>query len=483
MIFSRLATRGIDFATLVILGRLLSPADFGVVAVAMSVMLIVEAVSELPTMQALMRAPALNETHFDTGFTFAILRALALAIILCGLAWPLAKLYRDHRLIGLLCTLWIAPASRSLGSPVFVEFFRSLNFRPVVAIEIAGKALALVASVGLAWCTASYWSILAGTIIAPLSMAVISYFVAPYRPRLSLAGWHEFSSFFGWTMASQLVVAANWQMDRLALARFINAMQLGRFSMADTLANVPNQVIITQVVSPLMVAFSHIRGDAQRLAAAYRTSAVSMVAMGVPVMVGLSMLAEPVVRLVLGAPWLETAAILRWLSIALIPYFFVSPMAPLFMAMNRTRVFLQLSTIEFILKLLLILPAAIYFGIPGVIVLRFVIALVVALCSMLAVSNLIGLPIIAQVASPWRPILSTMAMALLIGCFRGWLASLDRPLSLALGLVVVVSLGGAVYSALVFLLWFFSGCPGGPEEKASALLSKYSNKFFVFLAR
>jgi O-antigen/teichoic acid export membrane protein len=476
MIVSRLGTRSIDFATLVILGRLLSPADFGLVAIAMSVMMIVEAVSALPTLQGLMRIPVLNKAHYDTGFTFAILRALALAVTLCALAWPISKLYGDHRLIALLCTLWIAPASRSLGSPVLVEFFRRFDFRPVVAIEITGKLLALVTSVSLAWFTASYWSILAGTIVAPASMTVFTYFVAPYRPRLSFAGWHDLSSFFGWTMASQLVEAANWQMDRLILARFITPTQLGRFSMADTLASIPNQVIITQVTSPLMVAFSHIREDVQRLATAYRNSAVSMVTVGIPLMVGLSMLAEPVVRLVLGRQWLETTEILRWLSLALIPYFFISPMQPLFMAMNRTKIFLQLSSVEFALKFLLTLPAVVGFGITGVIVLRFVMAFVVAVYAMFAVRKLTGLSVIAQLLSPWRPILSAMAMALFIECFRGWLANLNDLLSLALGLAVVVSMAGTLYTGSLFVLWLLAGSPDGLEAKTSALLSKYSRK-------
>jgi O-antigen/teichoic acid export membrane protein len=479
MIIARLGTRSIDFATLVVLGRLLSPADFGLVAIAMSVMMIVEAVSELPTFQALMRIPVLSKAHYDTGFTFAILRALALAVALCALAWPLAQLYGDPRLTALLCAAWIAPASRSLGSPMLAEFFRKFDFRPVLATELAGKSLAFLTSVSMAWYTGSYWSILVGTIVAPVSMTAISYHIAPYRPRLSLAGWHDLSGFFGWTMASQLVEAANWQMDRLILARFINATHLGRFSMADTLANVPNQVIITQVSSPLVVAFSHIRDDLQRLARAYLGSAASIVAIGVPAMVGLSLLAEPVVRLVLGKQWLETAPVLQWLSFALIPYFFIAPMAPLFIAINRVKMFLILSTAEFTLKFLLILPAVIWFGITGVVVLRLVMGVVIAIYSMFAVRSAIGLSVISQLVSPWRPILSAAAMALSIECSRGWLASLNAPLPLALGLGIVVSLSVMVYSGSLFLLWLLAGRPAGLEAKVIALLSRYSSRIFA----
>jgi O-antigen/teichoic acid export membrane protein len=483
MIASRLITRGIDLATLVILGHLLSPADFGLVAIAMSVMFIVESVSELPILQALIRLPVLSKAHYDTGFTIAILRAMVLAITLCALAWPLAQLYGDDRLIGLLCTLWIAPAGRSFGSPVFVEFFRRFEFRPVLAIEITGKTLAFLASVSLAWWTASYWSISAGTIIAPVSMAIISYFVAPYRPKLSLLEWREFASFFGWSTASQLVNAVNVQLDQLILARFVGAVELGRFSMANNLANLPTQVVVAQVVNPLVAAFSHIRGDRRRLATAYQNSAITMVAIGFPAMVGLSMIAEPAIRLVLGPQWLESASILRWLAIAVLPYFFVSALGPLTMALGRNKIFLQLTTIELCLRLPLTLPAALYFGITGVVVVRLALAFVMAICSMIAVRGLIGLSVVAQLVSPWRPAAGGLAMAMALKLLQGWLDGLQGVVQLALGLTVVVGIAAAVYSGTVFLLWHIAGRPDGVEAKASALLSSLTRKIAAQLNR
>jgi PST family polysaccharide transporter len=458
---------------LVVLGRLLSPADFGLVAIAMSIIVIVEAASELPILQSLARLPVLNKAHYDTGFTLAILRGIGLALTLFALAWPLAQLYGDHRLIGLLCVLWIAPAGRGLGSPLFAEFFRKLDFRPVLAIEIAGKSTAFLTSVSLAWWTQSYWSIAAGTIVAPVSMAIISHVIAPYRPRLSLVAWREFASFLGWSTASQVVNAVNYQLDQLTLARFVSPLELGRFSMATNLANLPSQAIVAPVVSPLLVAFSLIREDTRRLAAAYQGSAMTMVAVGIPAMIGLSMIAEPGVRLVLGEQWLESVDILRWLSIAAIPYFFVSALGPLSMALNRTRIFLRLSSTEFCIKLPLILMAAISYGVPGVIVVRLAMALVMAGVSMVAVRELIGLPIRAQLLSPWRPVLSGILMALAIWPLQSWLAAMQGILPLILGLTVVVSLGATVYFGSLFLLWRLVNRPDGFEAKVANLLSTY----------
>jgi len=312
-------------------------------------------------------------------------------------------------------------------------------------------------------------------------MALLSHLVAPYRLRLSLVEWREFASFLGWSTASQLVNAVNFQMDQLTLARFISPLELGRFSMATNLANLPTQVVVAQVVGPLMVAFSLIREDARRLAAAYQSSAVTMVAVGIPAMVGLSMVAEPGVRLILGEQWLQSVDSLRWLSIAAIPYFFVSALGPLSMALNRTKIFLRLSTIEFFIKLPLILFAAIYYGVSGVIVVRLVTALAMMGCSMFAVRELTGLPVGVQLLSPWRPILSGTLMAMSIWPCQNWLAGMQGFLSLTLGLTAMVSLGAAVYFGSLFLLWYLADRPDGFEAKAANLLSIYSNKIMLQL--
>jgi PST family polysaccharide transporter len=476
MIASRLVTRSIDLATLLVLGRLLSPADFGLVAIAMSVLVIVETVSEMPVAQVLIRVPILSKSLCDTTFTIGTLRAVALGMFLCAVAWPLARFYNDYRLTALLCTLWIAPAVRSLGSPLFVEYFRRFDFRPLLAIEIVGKVLAFLISVSLAGWTASYWSIAAGTIVAPIGMSAMTYLVAPYRPRFSLAAWREFSGFFGWSTASQLVNAINGQLDQLILARFVTPNELGRFSMANNLANLPQQIVVVQSVTPLVVAFSHIAGERQRLANAYTTSTVTMAAIGLPIMVALSMLAEPVVDVVLGRHWLGASAMLRWLSVAAIPSLFVSALPPLTLALGRTRIFLQLSTVELFARLPLTLPAVIYFGVSGVIAARLGLALVMAVCSMMAVRALIRLPLRSQLASPWRPIISVIGMALTIRLFEGWLATLRDLVPLALGLAGVIAIAVAVYSVLLFSFWQIAGRPVGFEAKAAEFLIKYARR-------
>jgi O-antigen/teichoic acid export membrane protein len=438
----------------------------------MSVIMIVEAVLELPMGQALVRLPVVSPAHYDTAFTLGLLRGLGVALILLVLSWPFAKIYGDDRLLALICVLGIAPAARSLGSTRMIDFARKLDFRRNLICEFVGKSAAFTVSVGLAWETGSYWAIVAGTIAAPIAGDVASYLLAPHWPRLTLRKWRAFAGFLGWSTAAQAVNALNWQMDQLLLGRFISRPELGRFSMAANLAVLPTQVIVLQVWNPLMVAFSLIRGDSRRLAAAYRHSATTVVAAGLPMLVGMSIIAEPMIRLILGEQWVESAPILRWLALAVIPSLFVAAFAPLAMALNRTHLLLRLSLIEFFFKLPLVLVGAVYFGVAGVLVTRLATAVVTAACSMWMVRDMIGLTVRTQMFGPWRSIISAMIMTLAIVPFETWLSATTDTGSLALRLAAVVCLAAVAYVSSIVLLWRLAGSPAGFELKIATFLHR-----------
>jgi O-antigen/teichoic acid export membrane protein len=476
LIATRLITRCIDLGALAVLGRLLSPADFGLVAIAMSVIMIVEAVMELPIGMALVTFPTRTKLHYDTAFTIQLIKGMALALILLILAWPLSHFYSDPRLIWLICALSIAPASRGLGSPRFVEYAMELDFGPTFLMEIVGKLVAFALSVGLAWSTGSYWSIAIGTIATPITMVVVSYFCAPYLPAISIKKWRDFSGFFRWTTASQTVAALNWQMDQLILGRFVSRLELGRFSMAANLSALPTQIFVGQVMNPLVVAFSLVREDTTRLKRAFQKSALTMAAIGLPIMVGMSMNAEPIIRLVLGEQWLEAAPILRWLCLSVIPSLFVGPLVPLAITLNRAGIFFRLISIEFFVKMPLMLIATFYYGIVGVIAVRLATALVLAVFTMLAVRELIGLPMRTQLLGPWRSVMSAIIMALVIAPLEGSFANVPGFLQLTLGLTIVVGVGAIVYASSTFLLWRLGGCPEGIELDVISLLAGYARR-------
>jgi PST family polysaccharide transporter len=465
-----LIARGLDLLTLVVLGRLLSPADFGLVAIAMAVVQIFEAVMELPLGLALVALPQRTKLHYDCAFTLQLLRGSALSAILLALSWPISHIYGDHRLVWLVCALSIAPAARGLLSPRTVEYALNFNYVPSLTIEVAGKIAAFLFSIVVAWLTASYWSIAIATIASPVMMLVVSYCFAPYLPALSLREWRTFSKYLRFTTASQAVAALVWQMDQLMLGRYVDRFELGRFSMASNLAALPTQILIGQTISPLAVAFSSVRDDLERLKAAYHKSAVSIAAIGLPAMVWISMNAEPVIRLVLGQKWVGGASILSWLSLAMIPPILAGPLIPLATTVNKTNVFLRLSLIELFIKTPLMLVGLAYYGIPGVIAVRLMTATAIWGCTMFVVRELIGLRLRDQLLGLWRTTISAAVMAASIAPLQGRFADQHNLLQLVLDLATVGGTALAAYVVSMFFLWRAAGSPDGVELHVTKLL-------------
>jgi O-antigen/teichoic acid export membrane protein len=471
MVGARLVSRVIDLATMLVLAHILLPKDFGLVAIAMSVIYIIEAALELPVSQALVRLQVIEPAHYDTAFTLSLLRGLALGLIVCAVSWPFAKFYADFRLLPLVCMLSIAPAARGLVSPRLADFSKNLDFSPDFTMEIFGKGAAFLTAIILGLTTRSYWAIAAGTVVAPVASTATSYVLAPYRPRLKLSALHAFSGFLGWITAAQAVSAFNWQTDRLMLGKLTSKAELGLFTAANDFATIPVMALLGPILRPLLAAFSLLKEEPGRLVQSYQRSATAMVTLGLPILVGESLLAHPAVRLMFGQHWLGSAPLLRWLAISLVPTLFAMPLGPLVMCFDRTNIFFKRNLFELCVKLPLVIVGAIKYGFMGVVVARCISESLTVFFCMTVVRSLIGLPIRRQLLGPWRSIVSVIAMALVVELVSPTLTAADAFAPLAAGLLLVSVLGAATYSAVLGYLWSASGSPAGLEAMVAAELT------------
>lgn len=310
----KIIARMIDFVALLVLARLLSPDDFGLVAIATSILVIVETVLDLPLVAALLRRQTLSDGMINTAFTMNALRGLAIALLLILLAWPTAWIYGDPRLFPLMVVISAAPAMRSIVSPKLVLFMQQFDFRREFALDVITKGTALIASVSVASLTGSYWALAVGAVVGPTIAAIISYIMAPVRPVWTLCEYRQFTDIISWNTVGQILSSVNWQLDRLLLPRFASLAVLGMFSIADSLAGVVHQVFVGPLMRPLIAGFSNL-ADRQRLVTAYlkSTSAITLVAG--PILLIMTVLAEPLLRLAVGEKWVSATTVFQGLCI------------------------------------------------------------------------------------------------------------------------------------------------------------------------
>lgn len=458
---TRLTAKLIDLAMLLCLARFLGPAEFGLVAMAMAAVFIVEALFELPMAAALIRLPELTPALLHTAFTLSLLRGLVIALLLVTVSWPLAAFNDEPRLNALLAVLALAPALRGLVNPRMVEFARAFNFRPDAVMELSGKAVAFTVSVVIAVTTRSYWAIAAATVCGPLVSTFLSYCIAPLRPRLTLAHWTQFSSLIGWNFLSQLGAALNWQIDRLLLPRLTTDASFGQYAMGKQISEIPIQALLQPLGRPTMAALAT-AGDSRGSRYLQLSHAIALVmipVMGVPLL-----WPEVLVRIALGPAWAPAAEWLRWLSaVALLalPGMFMGSLA---MTLDRARWVAVRTFVELLVRLPLVWLGAVHYGIPGAVAGSAIATAAGTLCALFIVRRLIAIGVTAQVLALWRPLLAMVPAGAVL-----WLAkpTLMATASLPQLLVWAVPLGvlyALVYVLSVWLAWLVSGRPAGLEQ-------------------
>ncbi len=394
---SKLLGRGIDFFTLLILARYLSPSDFGLTALATSLIMIVEMVLEIPLVQALTRLKTLEKKHLDTAFTLGFLRGLLLLVVICGASWPAAAMYDESRLQSLMMALGVSAFMRGLISPGMVYFMRDLSFGRVFFIQVVGKVLAAIIAIALLFNNGGYWAIAGFNVAAAIITCVLSYIVAPYVPAFSLSRFRAFAGFVGWFSLSQLVMALISQMDRVILGGGVNQAVFGRYTMAGDLAVMPTQSLIGPAMQPVMAAFAKFSDDKERLKGAFLKAARVTMLLSAPACLYISLAADEIIALLFDDKWKDAAIFLQLLALTVLPNAYFQPLYSMALAMDRPRVLFNITVIDLVVRTLFTVAGLYLFSIWGVIGARGIVSIIMMGVTIWITYKLIGLRIIDQI--------------------------------------------------------------------------------------
>lgn len=461
-IASRIVSKSIDLCMLLCLARFVGPDDFGLVAVAMAAVFVVEALFELPVSAMLIRVDVLTADRLQTALTLSLLRGFAIAAMLVLVAMPLAAFCGEPRLISLLAVLSIAPAFRGMTSPRLVEYSRAFDPRPDVFIELSGKATAFVVAVTVAVSTHSYWAIAAATVCSPLAGTLLSYVIAPLRPHPTLVCWREFSHVIGWNFVAQLCGALSWQVDRLVLPRVTTTTAFGQYAMSKQLSELPVQALITPLHKPAIAVLS--RTASSREAAYLQLSrAATLVLMPIS---GIFILwPEAVVGIALGGRWSSAAEWLRWNSAILVPGIPAMLLAPLALAMNDTKKLAIRNLAELAIKVPLVSAGAWYGGIACALAGIAVAAIVGSVFAMATVRAILGTGLPAQLRMLSQPVLSMIPAGALLLAAKALSSGRTTALELMVVFLPAALLYFLLYACCGYWAWRLAGRPAGLERQ------------------
>lgn len=312
--------RAISVVALAGLARLLGPADFGLMAFALVFITYAETIGDLGTSAALIYWPDRDRGRDDVAqltFRVSLIAGLAwFAISWIAAPWVAGFFHAAETTSILRALAWTFPL-KALGSTHDALAQKDLRFRARFVPEIGLAAFKAAVSLALAVIGFGVWSLVFGHLAGVLAWTMLLWIVVPWRPRARVR--HDLLgpvlSYGRSIVAVNMLAAVVHHSDVLVVGRMLGATALGLYQVAGRLPDVTLMMIVRVAGRVLFPAFAQVSSSREALRAAYLTALKYVALLVLPAAVVLIALAEPVVRIVFGPPWLSTVPILRALAV------------------------------------------------------------------------------------------------------------------------------------------------------------------------
>ena len=307
----------IQIAHMVIMARLLAPADFGLVALATAFLLFGTYFAQLGVGQALMQRLTLSEREIRTAFTTSALLGLLMAATFY-LAAPFAEaVVQVPGVVSVIQMLALSMVITGLGMTALSLLQRELRFRALAVIEVGTYFVGYVlVGITLALLGFGVWSLVFASLCQGLLRTVAAYAMTRHASS-PLLGWLEIKTLYGYGgkySATQFLHVSRHALITAAVGRVAGVSALGLFDRARMLVQLPFEKLAATVAKVLFPAMSRVQTDTQTLARIFLLQKALIAAIFLPTLAGMAVNADVLIAVLLGPQWSEAAGIVPFLA-------------------------------------------------------------------------------------------------------------------------------------------------------------------------
>jgi O-antigen/teichoic acid export membrane protein len=469
MVLAKVIDRFLSILSTLILVRLLAPADFGIVALAASLIALLEVATALGFDSALIRDQAATRSHYDTAWTLNLLLTVGMAVAMLVLALPAAWFYSEPRLAPVVAVLALSPLIQGCENIGVVAFRKELDFRREF-LFLGGKRLAMFCvALPLAFALGNYWALVAGTVVGRATGLVLSYAIHPYRPRFCLAQWRALFGFSRWLLVINISAFVRERYPDLVLGRVVGPSGLGLYSVGAGIAQLPSSELTAPINRAVFPGLSVVASDSQALRRAFLSAQGMTALLGVPAAVGIAASAPVLVPTLLGEQWVnatQVVALLAWVGALQIVN---ATTHPAFLALNKLSVPAIIGVCHAIALVFALPVLGVKVGLSGVLLGILCARLVSVPATIMFALQLLHLRLGDLVRVLWRPLVGAAIMYVTVISYLTWAGGKSGIAVLA----TAVGLGIASYVVSVLALWWISGRPCGAEQAVMTELVRH----------
>lgn len=475
MVALRWASRALGLVSAMVMARLLTPADFGLVAVALAAVGLLELVFESSTETSLISRNSRDRDEWNTAWSLRVLAGVLVTLGMAVAGVVASRLYGDARYGWIFVAVALCSLIRGFENIGLIGFRLDLQFDRDARYLMVSKVASVTASIVFAWIFRNYYAILGAMLASSAFQVAYSFRVHPYRPSFDLSKWGVFLGFSWWMLVLNLGKYVLGALDKILLAKLIPPSALGSYKMSGDLASLPVSEVVLPISRTLNVGFASVRDEPDRLGRLLLKafSLVSLVAF--PFTVGMALTANELVLVVLGPQWRSAAPFLVIFSF----YFLFMSLSHYFgtalIVLDRVKVQAAVTC----LCAFLAIAAGLWFSKTIDPALAFALARTTAAFALAlwlwGIQVAAGsITLAALVGQMWRPAFASAVMAAAV-------LAIDWQVSSALArLLGKAAVGAAVFTVVVLGAWWMAGRPPAAE---SAVLEIVTVRLRAFRSR
>jgi len=338
----------ITFLVSIVLAKILSPVDFGVIGMLTLLIAIGTALTETGLTSSLIRTQKPDEDDYSTVFIINVGVAVVFYLLLFTFAPYIALLLKTESLTTVIRIFSISLVIKSFVAVHTARLTKDMDFKLQCTIQIPSLIIGSLTGIYLAYSGFGIWSLVCMNIVQSFVFAVQHWLLMEWRPALVFNKEKFRSHFlFGYKITlSGLLETVFQNIYSVIIARYFSAAQLGFYLRAYSLRQLPVQNIAEALNKVSYPFFSEIQNDDIKLKQAYKKLMTQMVFWLTPCLLMLFVLADPIIRLLFTEKWLPSVPYFKILLIAGITYPLHSSNLNILKVKGRSDLFLKLEIVK-----------------------------------------------------------------------------------------------------------------------------------------
>lgn len=356
----------LQFASFIILARMLSPEDYGITAmlaifISVSAMLVDSGFGG-----SLIYQERVDERDFSTVFWINILISSTLYGLMFVLADDIASFYNIPDIASYIRVLGLVVFFNSLGHIQFNQLYRNLEFNKINVVNLSSYLIAAIISIVLAYFHYGVWALICQQVLYSVISTVIYVVINRFRPKLFFSWnivrkhWSYGSGLFFSTITKTIYDNMYLQL----IGKYADVHNAGFFNQANKLKDIPATLFSTTFDTSLFPVFSKIREEEVYATKMRRVSSVFAFVCA-PAFILMGLLAKPIIMLLLGYKWIEAAPLLSVLSVGAVFYILESVNRSGLKSKGQSMLLFKIDLLKRFLFILVMLAALFAYGIYG----------------------------------------------------------------------------------------------------------------------